>query len=259
MKTLTYLCSLLTSFSLLAFPTDAKAHSSFHFKSFVPTESVSTEFGFTKVQFDQSLIDTLDTLDIRVSRLAPSTVFLNRKGCASFPIAGGIFDPVATTAEILHRGGLILSTDDVTVVLSSFIIEVPTSGDPVLTALLTVDGTLEGRISLFDVDLANADIDLKRNVLCVSDVALTLSADAATALNTAFGVTDFVSGDAVGEARVVAGLRSLRPDKHSKPRHHHHHDGDDDDDDHDGHHGDDDDDHDGHHGDGDDDDQGEDD
>src|SRR6187399_119374 len=99
MKTLTYLCSLLTSLALLAFPAGAQAHSRFHFKSFVPTEAVSTEFGFTKVQFDESLIDTLDTLDIEVSRLAPSTAFQGRKGCASFPIVGGIFDPVATTAE----------------------------------------------------------------------------------------------------------------------------------------------------------------
>jgi hypothetical protein len=227
-------------------------------KSFAPpTTVVSTEFGFTKVQLDDALRTEFDTLDITVSRLGPSFLFSDRddsdrddagrkrkhserRTSVAFSIVGGIFDPVASIAEILHRGGVILSTDDAEVVLSNFIIDLTDSDAPVLTGLVTENGSLVGRVPLFNLDLADSTTSLSRVVLKISDITLTLTDEAASALNSAFEVDAFAVDNPVGEADIIAILRSLNQGVSFEPPKHdddddrdHDRDDDDDDDDHD--------------------------
>ena len=80
---------------------------------------------------------------------------------------------------------------------------------PTLSALVTVNGQLLGRLPLFAVDAAPAGLatphELPKNKkLGLDNVALTLTAEGAEALNTAFEVTTFVEGGAVGTASVKA-------------------------------------------------------
>jgi hypothetical protein len=201
---LTPILSILTAVTLVSQP--AGVHAA---PPAPATTAVSTNSGLTKVTLDPSLLSALDTLGVKLSKLAPATLLAPKKGIVGFPIVGGIFDPGAGSGEITHRGGLVLCAGETQVVLSDFLIELPTASDPVLTGLVTVDGGYVGRVPLFAVDLAGASIKQKRWVFNVSNVALTLTADAAVALNTIFGVTAFTEGAAVGKAHVCAYTRAL--------------------------------------------------
>ena len=65
--------------------------------------------------------------------------------------------------------------------LTTFIID--TTSAPVLTGLVIVDGTLLGRVPLFDLDLSEAIIRQKYRKLSIRNVVLTLTEAAAEALN----------------------------------------------------------------------------
>lgn len=81
-----------------------------------------------------------------------------------------------------------------------------TAGDaPVLTGSVKANDSVVARIALFDLALASAPQarQLRRyGTLQVDDVAVTLSAEAASALNDVFGVTAFAAGLPIGTARV---------------------------------------------------------
>jgi len=262
MKALIRLACLATAVSLLVLPVEARSGKSIP----PPTTAVSTELGTTKVQFDDAFLTELDTLNITLSRLGPCTLFpdgkdSDRKGSgrkhsgrkgknsegetsATFLIVGGIYDPVASTAEILHRGGLILKTADTVVVLSSFIVDLTDSDAAVLSGLVTENGSLKGRMPLFKIVLTDSTTNLLSCVLKISDITLTLTSEAASALNSAFTVDAFAADDPVGKANIIAILRFLNQGSSFEPPTHDdnddcddddndHHDGDDDGNDHD--------------------------
>lgn len=167
-----------------------------------PSMAVLTERGKTGVTLDANLIPTLTSLGVTLSPLEPSTMFNAAKGRALFPIVSGIFDPVNTTAEISHSGGLVLTGGGVQLVVSSFVINISSTGAPVLTGVATLDGAFVGRIPLFDLDLSGASITFKMSKLTVGGVNLTLNADAAATLNAIFGTSAFAGGLPIGAGEV---------------------------------------------------------
>lgn len=175
--------------------------------------AVSTETGFTSVALDAGLVAALGSLQVRLTGLSPSTISSQSRGTVSFPIVGGVFDAASTTGEILHRGGLVFSAGGTSVVLSNFIIEVPSGRTPVITGLATVNGALAGRIPLFSLDLSAANLNAQRPTLGLGNVKLTLTATAAGALNSSFNVNAFAAGAAVGTAHVGALTVLLPPGK----------------------------------------------
>lgn len=167
-----------------------------------PTET--TRAGLTKVTLAPEFLGALQTLQVAPSAIAPGRLIANARGAlASFRITTGAVDTGTLNAEISHEGGLALSSNGTRVELSSFAIELD-GADNVLTGLAVVNDSLAGRIPLFDVDLSGATIGGNGNILAVEDVALTLNAVAADALNAIFGVTDFAEGLPIGSADVRA-------------------------------------------------------
>ncbi|HWR16456.1 MAG TPA: hypothetical protein VN577_16655 [Terriglobales bacterium] len=158
-------------------------------------------FGETKVQLSNDFVSALGSLSV-----APGTVFPTRlqRGIVNFPVVGGAIDLQTAKGEILHSGGLTLTAANGTKVqLQAFTID--TTGQPVITGLVSVNGQVLGRLPLFTLQLpGNLSLPLKpvHNWITLKGVGVQLSTQAATALNTVFNVTAFQAGFNIGTANV---------------------------------------------------------
>lgn len=163
----------------------------------------------TSVALSGELVSALTTL-----KVAPSPVFpaILRQGIAAFPITSGELDLANAKAEVLHSGGLRLSTADTSVELTQFIIDTTSPSGAVLTGLVKVGGNVVGRLPLFSVALPAVQLPLPAvRRLVLSNVGLTLTGTAAQALNASFGVSAFSAGIPVGTATLSAnGIRLPR-------------------------------------------------
>jgi len=192
MKTKLILLTIVTAVMALGQPAVSAA----------PNKAILTERGYTEVVLDANLIPTLNSLGVSLAPLPTSTLFNASEGIAYFPITAGIFDPVSTTAEIAHSGGLVLSSSNTQLVVSSFLINVPSSGSPVLTGIATLNGALVGRIPLFDINLSGVSISYAMMKLTIANAMLTLNGDAAATLNAIFGTSAFTAGIPIGVGEV---------------------------------------------------------
>ena len=132
MKSLAY--SLTAAVAFLALP----LHQSSAAGSEPPDTTVATAAGRTTIEFDADLLEALDELDIKVRALTALSWCTVRDGSVTLPIIGGAYDPESSTGEIIHRGGVVLKSDDVKVVLANLILEV-TEGADELKLGMTVD------------------------------------------------------------------------------------------------------------------------
>jgi hypothetical protein len=158
--------------------------------------------GSTDVALDSSFLSALTSLGVTPSIEKPATL---TGATAAFPVTDGEIDLDTAKAEIFHEGGLSLTAGSTTVKVFNYIIDT-TGGAPVLTAAAVVNGTLVGRIPLFDLALPSLALPLvpsKKDILSIGNIAVTLSSDAAAALNSAFGVTAFSAGFPIGTARTT--------------------------------------------------------
>jgi hypothetical protein len=172
-----------------------------------PTEA--TRAGATTVTLSSDFLNAIQSLNVTPSAVAPGKLVASGKGVrAWFKITTGAVDLGTLRAEISHEGGLALSAGTTRVELTSFAIEI---GDqPRLTGLVTINDSLAGRLPLFDLAVSASDVGGNGDVLKVSNVEVTLRADAAAALNTIFGVTAFQGGLPIGTADVRAILEFNR-------------------------------------------------
>lgn len=157
--------------------------------------------GATSVELSEALVGALNTLGLTPGAVEPGAL---TEGMAQFPITGGGIDQATLRGDIFHVGGLSLSNQaGTTVELFNFIIDTA-SEMAVLTGLVTVNDDLVGRVPLFDLNLAQAQVEADLFRLTISGVTVRLTAAAALALNDAFGVEAFVAGFDVGVAEVLA-------------------------------------------------------
>jgi hypothetical protein len=158
--------------------------------------------GFTSVQLSDDLLGALTTLGITPDTIAPGAL---SESTVRFPISGGGIDQATLAGDIFHVGGLSLTNADgtTTVELLNFIIDT-TGQQPVLTGLVTNNGDLVGRLPLFNLSLANAQVVMAPFNLSIQGVDASLTADAAEALNAVFGVDAFVEGLNIGIAEGFA-------------------------------------------------------
>jgi len=157
--------------------------------------------GKTSVALSNDFLAALVALKLSAGAVGDGSL---RSGVASFPVTGGALDLGTAKGEINHSGGLNLTAGSTRVELLSFNID--TSGaSPVLTGLVTVNGDFVGRLPLFNLELPALTLPLQPqafNTIFLPGVKVTLSAEAAQALNTVFGVTAFVEGFNIGTASV---------------------------------------------------------
>lgn len=164
---------------------------------------VSAYAGHTTVTLSPALLNALTALHVTPSRQFPAEL---RGAQARFPIPTGQIDLTTAHGEIVHSGGLNLKAGNTTVTLSDFVIDA-TGGAPVLTGLVSVDGNLVARLPLFAVTLTQPPGVKNYGVagkFSLDGAILSLTGDAATALNQAFGVNAFAPGLPIGSASVSA-------------------------------------------------------
>lgn len=157
--------------------------------------------GKTSVALSNDFFAALTALRVSAGAVGDGTL---RSGVASFPVTGGALDLATAKGEINHSGGLFLAAGSTRVELLSFNID--TSGArPVLTGLVTVNGDFVGRLPLFNLELPALTLPLQPqafNTIFLPGVKVTLTSEAAAALNSVFSVTAFVEGFNIGTASV---------------------------------------------------------
>jgi hypothetical protein len=158
--------------------------------------------GFTAVDLSDTFVDALGALGVTPASIAPGALVGQT---ATFPISGGALDLETSGGEIIHTGGLSLSTADTTVRLSNFTIDTINSADPLLTGLVSVNGDLVGRLPLFALSLNDAPTVIASS-LSIPNVDLMLGQDAADALNNAFNINALSGGIDIGSANVQAAV-----------------------------------------------------
>ena len=157
--------------------------------------------GVTSVQLSEAFVGAVSTLNLTPGPVEPGALV---GGMAQFPIPGGGLDRETLRGDIFHVGGLSLSNQNGTAVnLFNFIIDTA-SETAVLTGLVTANDDLVGRIPLFDLDLAQVQVEEAPFGLTISGVTLLLTEPAALALNEALGVDAFMAGFNVGVAEILA-------------------------------------------------------
>ncbi len=166
--------------------------------------------GRTTVELAPSFLAALTSLRVAPGPIFPGRLEEGAKGVfAAFPITAGAIDAGTIKAEIDHAGGLSLSAGATKVELTDFIIDL-TGAKPVLTGLVTVDGSLLTRLPLFDLNLAASTVKAQDGRVAVTDVAVTLDAGAASALNGVFHIAALSGGLAIGTAKVQAWVEPER-------------------------------------------------
>ncbi len=167
--------------------------------------------GSTKVKLSSEFINALVSLKVTPGVVSKGKL---RRGIASFPITSGAGDLGTVKLEVNHQGGLSLTGGNTIVELTDF--SITNLGDkPVLTGLVKANDSLVGRIPLFNLALSgNPTVQpiqgSHNNQLTqveLKNVTVTLSKDAADALNSVFNVTAFQPGLNIGTAAVSAYAR----------------------------------------------------
>lgn len=153
--------------------------------------------GGTTVKLDAGTAAALTSLGVTVSPIKPAK---GVSGGVRFPVTGGKLNSKTLAGNIRHSGGLRFSNGTTNVDLTNFTINI--DSDPDLVA--TVGGS---RVSILKLDLSNLKNRSKGKSIKLSGVKATLTAEAAAALNGAFGVTAFTEGLTLGTASVKTTVR----------------------------------------------------
>jgi hypothetical protein len=159
--------------------------------------------GYTLVDLAPQFVGALVSLGIAPSKVLPGTL---HQRIAFFPITGGRLDAADARGEVPHSGGLSLTRGATQVIISDFIID--TTSAPKLTGIVTANGSIVGRIPLFNLAVPQLVLPLQLppspETLLIEGNRVTLTAEAAAALNSVFGTTAFTPGFNIGIASVYA-------------------------------------------------------
>ena len=170
-------------------------------KVVVKAEPSQTEFlaqGQTALALDAATIGTLGSLGVTPGIVGPATLDAATL-TASFPITGGKANLDLSAANITHSGGISLTAGATRVELTDFDIVVGASG---VRLLATVTGAA-GKVPIADLTLGGAP-SIAGRTITLGGVAVKLSAEAAAALNAAFGTSALAAGIPLGTATVTA-------------------------------------------------------
>jgi len=181
--------------------------------------SVQLTLGVTQVALSSDFVGALGALGVTPDNVLPGALYTTSRGArVAFPIPTGELDGNGPKLEILHSGGLTLTAGSTRVALTSFIIE-NLGGQLQLTGVVKANDSIVGRIPLFDIALTQAPslseparrglFGIRSAQLSIKGANVTLTDDAAGALNSVFGVTAFVEGFPIGVAEVSARVSDL--------------------------------------------------
>jgi hypothetical protein len=137
--------------------------------------------GATELQVSGAALAALGGLGVAPAAIAPGTL---AGDTFSFPITGGMANTSTFAGEVLHSGGISLSKDATTVLLSDFTINVDEAPDLVAT----LGGAGGPRVSILDLDLSALTAEVNGRNITLGNVEANLTAAAAGALNDAFAI-----------------------------------------------------------------------
>jgi len=150
--------------------------------------------GSTFLSLDtKTFLPTLKAQHITAAGISPGTYTTFKSGAAEawFPILGGAVDTTSFHADFDHAGGISLTCGTTTVDLTAF--DYDTASSQVTGIVVVKDaannqaGDLSGRVPLFALTLTAEKGKTGKKVVTIGDVGLSLTSNAVTALNTAFG------------------------------------------------------------------------
>jgi hypothetical protein len=181
-----------------------------------------------RITFDgtSAFITTLNGQGIQVEGLGR---FGHHKEIASFNLCGGAIDLDTGVAQILQNGEVVFSetttpsgsSTPTTTEVELFSLIIDTTGaSPVLTALVSVNGSLQGRSAIADLTLPSLTFPLTpdKAILQFEGSGLALDASFASTLNTAFnlsGADALAGGTSIGTADITV-LVPYTPKRHKK-------------------------------------------
>ena len=148
---------------------------------------------YTTLVLDPATAMVLTDNKVSVTPIAPATA---RGDGIAFPITGGSVDPETLAGTIDHSGGLDFEAGGTQVKLTDFVVD-------------TTDGTLTStaggaELPTLSLDLSGLKKSTSGGVIVASGIKASLTAQAAKALNDAFGVSLFSKGLAIGTVTVAA-------------------------------------------------------
>jgi hypothetical protein len=162
------------------------------------TETI--EGGRTTITFASEIIPALGSLGITLGTVNPSEL---DNGVATFPVVGGAIDLDTGVGQVFNSGGLTLTSGNTQIVLQSFMLDTA-SGLPVITGLVSVNGSVVGRVPIFDLQmddgLALPLTPQKIGQLSLDGVNLSLDSAAANAINNALNGSAVSGGIEIGSA-----------------------------------------------------------
>lgn len=167
----------------------------------------------TSVKLDPGFTGALTSLGVTPAPTGKATI---KNGTASFPITGGnvtVYKPGEVTPYvqgiIMHDGsGLSLTKGNTKVTLENFVID-PGQPATLKGKVLANGSTVADSVTLFDLDgstLKPITTDAAAGTATLTGTTVRLSADAAAALDKAFGTDAIKGGTPVGIATIVVNL-----------------------------------------------------
>jgi hypothetical protein len=171
--------------------------------------------GQTTVELSSEFLTAARTLGVNLAAVSGGQLrSRNGKTSIVFPVTQGNVDLGTLRLEVLHSGGLTISAGATRVTLAQFNIENLVNGVLRLKGIVTAGDSIVGEVPLFDLtltenpsarpsNLVRSDIALG-GVLRLTNVRVSLTAEAATALNGAFSVSAFARGLNIGTATIDA-------------------------------------------------------
>jgi hypothetical protein len=175
-------------------------------------DTADIKFGTTVITFSDTVATGLDTAEVVFKKAQPARINPG-KGTLTFVASGGAIDLVNAKTEIINSGGVILTKGEATVTILDPIVELSEVGaeTPVakISAIVVVNGASQGRKDLFNIGgtVLTAPVTVPHNrKITAKDLNVTLTSEAATALNAALGITVFTSDTAAGTVDISVKL-----------------------------------------------------
>ena len=164
--------------------------------------------GMTELDLSDSAVSGLNALGITLDGASPTHI---SDGSAFITVVGGAIDLDTASGNVVHSGGLKLTQGNTEVRLESLIIDT-TGPSPIVTGLVVVDKKMVGRLPVFNLTIPSGltlPLVAEDNFFVhVKGFGVTLTAQAASALNSAFSTTGFTNGFDVGMANVFVLVHS---------------------------------------------------
>ncbi len=181
--------ALMAALALLALPGVAAAQEQ---------EELTLSSGVTLLELDAGTAAYLGERGVVLTTLGAAESSEDAEGVPtfSFPITFGSLEAETLGGFVVHRGGLELTAGDTSVRVRNLVIDTEAGQ---LTA--RVSG-VRGRVALFDLDLSAAAPLVRPEFVLVDRVGVTLTEEAAVALNAAFDAELFPAGAPIGTARL---------------------------------------------------------